>query len=827
MLTCGQAKQQAKLHNVPHMRHAPDRPLADEQASTRAQRAFLALCVVIVGGFLCLGAYLSYDALRTNGREIVRSRFELSAQRVALAAQRAMSTGLELSTQTTLPALLRRAMDQDPAIISFDVVDARGVVLFSADAQRTGQPGVEADDNVVRHDLLDDLGQRQGAVQVRFGHTLLSDLDQRFAQGMKAGLPLPLGMACLVLVLGGGWLIRLSRTVCNSPQQAGPVRWGVLLRPGFRASLSLLAGTVLAGTLVALHGHASQMAQQTLPPEMRAKAQSVARASSAQIALAVDTGVPLSQLRGVEPHFDALLKSGPEIAALALFNVDGQVLARRGATTFSGADYAVAEPVVVQGQTVAEVRVAIDDSVLQSRLRANALDTGFLAVVVLLMANELMALLGTLTLSRHLIALDRQLEQRLKPDDGSSLSGASPAANAIRPVLFLFMMGEELIRPFLPNHARSLVPQGLENMTSWGSLPLVVFLVVVALCQLPFASLSVRMGRRKGLMWGAGLAAVGYALSGWTTDFWVFTVARVLSGLGFALVFVSSQGAVVDGSDGSNRSPSLAVFVRAILVAGLCGPPLGGLLADRLGVPAVFALGALLCVLAVALAYHALAVPMASRTAGQPADLATEDASALGSLPAVWRSRGLRGLILGAAVPAKLMLAATCFYLVPIGLAQQGYSSAEIGRFLMIYPLLMVVGVGPMAAWARRLNRQSAFVVGGGLLAGVGGLLGLAPLTDTTVIALLVLLGVGQAMSITSQTDLVINMAQRVHGLSASQVLGLFRTLERGGSALGPAVGAWLLGTLGLGPAIAATGGLVIAGNMLYTWHARHDPHNA
>lgn len=827
MQACELTTRQGKWNKLPHMRQTTDCIQADELASTRAQQAFLALCVVIVGGFLCLGAYLSYDALRTNGREIVRSRFELSAQRVALAAQRAMSTGLELSTQTTLPALLRRAMDQDPAIISFDVIDARGVVLFSADAQRTGQPGVAAGDNVVRHDLLDDLGQRQGTVQVRFGHTLLSDLNQRFAQGMKAGLPLPFGMACLVLVLGGIWLMRLSRMVCNSPQQAAPVRWGGVLRPGFRASLSLLAGTVLASTLVALHGHASHMAQQTLPPEMLAKAQSVARASSAQITLAVDTGVPLSQLRGVEPHFDALLKSGPEIAALALFNAQGQTLARRGATTIASAAYAVAEPVVVQGQTVAEVRVAIDGSVLQSRLRANALDTGFLAVVVLLMANELMALLGTLTLSRHLMALDRQLEQRLKPDEGSSLSGASPAANAIRPVLFLFMMGEELIRPFLPNHARSLVPQGLEHVTSWGSLPLVVFLVVVALCQLPFATLSVRMGRRRGLMWGAGLAALGYALSGWTTDFWLFTAARALCGLGFALVFVSSQGAVVDGSDGSNRAPSLAVFVRAILVAGLCGPPLGGLLADRLGIPAVFALGALLCVVAVALAYHAFGTPKGPSSTGQSTGHVTDEAGALASLPVVWHSRGLRGLILGAAVPAKLMLAATCFYLVPIGLTQQGYSSAEIGRFLMIYPLLMVVGVGPLAAWARRLNRQSAFVLGGGLLAGAGGLLGLAPLTDTTVIALLVLLGVGQAMSITSQTDLVVNMAQRVHGLSVSQVLGLFRALERSGSALGPAVGAWLLGTLGLGPAIAATGGLVIAGNMLYTWHVRHDPPHA
>ncbi|MDP3132309.1 MAG: MFS transporter, partial [Burkholderiaceae bacterium] len=339
-----------------------------------------------------------------------------------------------------------------------------------------------------------------------------------------------------------------------------------------------------------------------------------------------------------------------------------------------------------------------------------------------------------------------------------------------------------------------------------GSVPLVAFLVVVALCQLPFASLSLRLGRRRGLMGGAAVAAVGYALSGMTTDFWVFTLARVLSALGFALVFVSSQGAVVDGSDDRNRTPSLAVFVRAILVAGLCGPPLGGLLADRWGVSVVFALGAWLCVLAVALAWHSVATPHPY----EAADVSVKGDTGLVGVPAVWRSPGLRSLMVGAAVPAKLMLAATCFYLVPIGLAQQGYSSSEIGRFLMIYPLLMVLGVAPLAAWARRLDRQRGFVVVGGLLAGAGGLLGLVPLNDTTVVALLVLLGIGQAMSVTSQTQLVLVMAERVRGLSSSQVLGFFRMLERGGSALGPAVGAGLLGALGLGPAIAITGGVVI-----------------
>lgn len=790
------------------------------QASVRAQQAFLAVCMAVVAAFLCLGAYLSYDALHSNAEDSVRSRFELSAQRVALTAERAMGTGLELSTQTTLPALLRRAIDQDAAMVSFDVVDARGVVLFSADPSRVGQTPAPADHHTVSQELLDDLGQRQGTVQVRFDPELLGRLQQRLASEVRTALWVPLGLAGVVMVLGGGVLMRLARRVCVTSQPGEPVRGAAVLRPGFKGSLSLLAGVVLSLALAALHWQATGIAQDTLPPQMLAKAQSVARASSAQVALAIGTGVPLAQLRGVEAHFDALLQSGPEIVAMALVDAQGRTAFSRGVELAPGKAHAVSEPVVVLGETVAEIRVAIDVQVLERHLRANALDIGFLAVVVLLMANELMALLGSLSFSRYLMALDRHLDQRLATRGNSPLSGASPAATAVRPVLFLFMLGEELIRPFLPSHARALVPEGLDNATTWGSVPLVAFLVVVALCQLPFASLSLRLGRRRGLMGGAAVAAVGYALSGMTTDFWVFTLARVLSALGFALVFVSSQGAVVDGSNDRNRTPSLAVFVRAILVAGLCGPPLGGLLADRWGVSVVFALGAWLCVLAVALAWHSVATPHPH----EAADVSVKGDTGLVGVPAVWRSPGLRSLMVGAAVPAKLMLAATCFYLVPIGLAQQGYSSSEIGRFLMIYPLLMVLGVAPLAAWARRLDRQRGFVVVGGLLAGAGGLLGLVPLNDTTVVALLVLLGIGQAMSVTSQTQLVLVMAERVRGLSASQVLGLFRMLERGGSALGPAVGAGLLGALGLGPAIAITGGVVIVGNLFYAWQSRHEP---
>jgi predicted MFS family arabinose efflux permease len=465
---------------------------------------------------------------------------------------------------------------------------------------------------------------------------------------------------------------------------------------------------------------------------------------------------------------------------------------------------------------VATVRVAVDGQVLASRLRAIALDTAFLAVIVLLMANELMALLGTLTLSQRLIDLDVQLVRLLQPAVVGAAASASAAATLVRPVLFVFMMAEELTRSFMPSYALSLVPSHLNQGPGWGSLPLVIFLGTVALCQLPFASLSVRLGRRKGLMWGALLAAAGYALSVWTASFWIFNGARLICALGFALVFVSAQGVVVDESESNTRTQSLAVFVRSILVAGMCGPPLGGLLADRWGVPAVFAVSAAMCLLALALACYTVPALKQGNEA-PPWELG------FAGLPPAWRSRPLRSLILGCALPAKLMLAATCFYLVPIGLAQEGYTRSEIGRFLMIYPFVMVVAIPMLAALASRLHAHRSFVIGGGVLAGAYGVLAYWPLSNTSVAAMLLMVGFGQAMSITSQTHIVLNLSKKIPGVRSSSVLGIFRLMERGGSALGPVAGAWLLGSMGLAPALAVTGFVVVAGNMTYAWISRLD----
>src|SRR5205823_6971910 len=81
------------------------------------------------------------------------------------------------------------------------------------------------------------------------------------------------------------------------------------------------------------------------------------------------------------------------------------------------------------------------------------------------------------------------------------------------------------------------------------------------------------------------------------------TSARAVSALGFSLVFVSAQGFVIDSTDVRQRSSGMAMFISAILVAGLCGPPIGGILADRLGIPATFVIAGLFAAASFVLAF--------------------------------------------------------------------------------------------------------------------------------------------------------------------------------------------------------------------------------
>ncbi len=774
----------------------------------------VAVFVAVVGVFALVGSYFTFNTLRKAERSAVESRFDLAAARVSAVVERASSYGLGLPAQVTLTDLLTREASLDPTIRSFDVAEGTGIVIFSSDSARTGLDTSRDRSFLVERVIRDDLGKALGKAQVRFDGSLLDGAVDRLVYLLLEAALIALSLGCLITIVGGYWLVRQFDRAVALPAGLLAGRKFNPLYFGIRGSLSIIATIGLCVSLGFISAKALQIGKAEIVPELEKRAQSVGRSSASLIEYALSLGIPIERLQGVQPYLDGLRNTSPEIASIALVDTRSRVVFQSGPPLANDVDSRLVEPILVDGQRMAEIRIAIDSEVVANSLRATMVDIGFLGIVSLLIALETLALMVGANVSRELSEIESRAHAvRLAPGIQPTVRQLNSAVSVVRPPLFLFMLAEELTRPFLPSFSRSLVPDGTRYANLLGSLPLVVFLAIVAITQIPFANASKRLGRKEGFVIGGLLAVVGFAICAFASDLSVFTGARVLTAIGFSLVFVSAQGQVIDGSTLGDRASSLAIFIRAIVVAGLCGPPLGGMIADRWGVSNTFKV----CMCFAFLAVLAATFSMPARAKGVKAG----PESGLRDLSAAWRSPGIRGLLLGCAFPAKLLLTCLCFYLVPIGMQSRGYTSAEIGRLLMIYPLMMVLLVPVFAALADRLRRRRDFVIYGGVLAGA--CTGLA-LIDTSLVwfgILLLMLGVGQAMSITPQSAMMVELSNSDGAQRSASVMGLFRLIERSGSAIGPAVGAVLLGGLGLSAAVGTIGALMIAGTAAYAYSSR------
>jgi MFS family permease len=554
------------------------------------------------------------------------------------------------------------------------------------------------------------------------------------------------------------------------------------------ARLLALTLTVLIGGAALAAALALGLFERQLAPEMQRKSEAIGRSVAAQLVRALDYGIPLDRLRGVDPLLDQTLRDNAELRYLAVVDAGGRVAFQRG-----DADEAMetAIPLTSRGRPAGEVRVGVDPGFVAQALAEIAFDVAVVLLVAVLVAFELILFL-------------------LSRGEGPARPAAVGDAAAIRLPLFLFVAAEEMSRSFLPLYARELYApvSGLPAEIAVG-LPIAAFMAVVALGQPAAGSWSERLGRRASFLLGAGVAALGLLGSSLGDTLWHLLAARVATGLGYGLVFVACQGHVVDHAPAERRAQAMSVFVGAIMAAAICGPAIGGVLADRLGFRPTLALSAALAVVSAAFVLRGL---------GEPRPVAKAAPPRLRDAAAALKNVRFLALSFAAAAPAKMILTGFVFYLAPLRLAALGASPAMTGRALMLYGVLMLA-LGPLAArLADRWRERAAFVIAGGLLSGLAALASLAADPLLGVVGAIATLGVAQALSISAQLALVPEIAAaecRTAGQGA--VLGLFRLIERTGSAAGPFVaGALLLSfghegaAIGLG-AVVATGAVVFA----------------
>ena len=419
--------------------------------------------------------------------------------------------------------------------------------------------------------------------------------------------------------------------------------------------------------------------------------------------------------------------------------------------------------------------------------------------------------------------IDKGIVERIRTacqpvEDRYSFSGGAELrprnAMQIRVPLFLFMFAEELPRSFLPLFIAGLSPTDsvISDELLFG-LPITLFMLAGMLVVPLGGSLADRYGARRVFLAGVVPATIGYFGTFVAQGYYDLVGWRVLSGIGYGLIFIAAQAWVADNTDTRSRAQGMSVFVGGVFAATICGPSIGGIFADRIGFEATFLISAGLAVISGLLVYFMLDATVKGRT--------THGATFGGR---AWRAllsdSRLFAVAVFAAIPGKLILAGFLFYLVPLYLSDLGNRQSVIGWMIMLYGISTLVCMPVAARFADRSGRHATVVAAGGLLAGLGCLASLSDAAfggpSNAVVIAIVALGIGHALSLTSQMAIVQEVASHHGGLGQASVIGAYRLVERAGMVLGPVVAGALAASFGYQGAIVGIGGIVLACIALY-----------
>ncbi|MBD0865040.1 MAG: MFS transporter, partial [Rhodobacteraceae bacterium] len=338
--------------------------------------------------------------------------------------------------------------------------------------------------------------------------------------------------------------------------------------------------------------------------------------------------------------------------------------------------------------------------------------------------------------------------------------------------------------------------------------------MAAALCSVLVGSILSEQaaGPKRVFFWGAVCAILGMGGHVFAGDVLSMFLLRMLTGLGYGFVYAAAQVHIARNVDPVHRTSGFSLFLAVVVAAEICGPAVGGIMADRFGEKPVLLTATML--IAGSAFLSLVLLPRFPPDILDPSAVPDATPTRTGS-PTSPKSHGVRGqwtMIVALltnprfsvttacfAIPAKVLLTGGLFMLVPLTVFANGGTVTESARVLMGYGIAILLLITLLARLADIWKRFSIWIATGGIAAGAGFVLphawnvfggdGLTVLFVATLV-----FGFGQTLSIPTQISFVLQIAEKqVVTCGAGSVLGVFRFLERLGSCAGPIIAGVLL----------------------------------
>lgn len=379
--------------------------------------------------------------------------------------------------------------------------------------------------------------------------------------------------------------------------------------------------------------------------------------------------------------------------------------------------------------------------------------------------------------------------------------------------VFLIMLGLGLVTPILPLYAQSF---GV-GAAAVGSL-VMVFGIARMVVNIPAGQWTDRFGRKRLLVVGPLINAVGAVGLAFSGSFPELLLWRVVQGIGSAVVTTAAMIAVADISNPQNRGRIMSLYQGSLLLGAGAGPAFGGILAEAYGVRAPFLVFAVLTLLA---ALWALVRIPETRPAVEGEG---EFGAGPPAAPALRQVMGdlmrNRDFVLISAVTLGIFFTRSGgqMTLLPLlGHNVLGMSESAIGLAFTLIAACNFVSLYAAGTLADRIGRK-AVIVPSGLLTALSIVLFVVTGSVEGFFLNALLLGIGTGLGGPAPAAYATDIAPRT---ALGPAMGLYRTISDFGLVVGPVLLGAIVDVAGYGPAFGVNAVLLVGTTLAFAAWAR------
>jgi MFS family permease len=257
-------------------------------------------------------------------------------------------------------------------------------------------------------------------------------------------------------------------------------------------------------------------------------------------------------------------------------------------------------------------------------------------------------------------------------------------------ILFLRFLGLFLVLPVLSVYALDLK----------GATPFLVGVIVggyaltQAIFQVPFGSMSDKIGRKPTILFGLIIFLVGSLVCAYSTDIYTLMIGRFLQGAGAIGSVVTAM--IADLVEEKTRGHAMAIMGGFIAMSFAIAMALGPVIASHYGISVIFVITAILALLAIIILFAKVPTPPKIKHIYH-GKTSTKD---------ILKDPNLLGMIIINAMQKGLMTAA--FVIIPIFLTdpKYGFNWAKSDLWMVYAPAMVagLIAMGPAAVFGEKKN---------------------------------------------------------------------------------------------------------------------------